>query len=197
MELGWRYSLAKDAVASVETWTPWGEFACRLSKQRRVQLPPFEISETCLKLGNVMNLNPKLFAEVETLSDYCDAVDRALAQFGTRLPTEDELEAAMGGHLFPWGDELPDGIPYKMETTFTGHLSPGLTGLIYSGDTYKTELTRCALKLGDGGEAVCGGYPWPMAWLSLSPAYRIDSNELLDDALHECMQETEIRQVRL
>lgn len=198
LELGWCHSLAEEAITSMAGFVAWEEFAAqRLSKRRVVNLPSFEISETCLKLENLMDLDEQQFTAVETFNDYCDAVDRVLKQFGTRLPTEDELEAAMDCRLFPWGEEFPTGSPYGNETTFKGHLRPSITGLIYNGDTYKTELTRSALKLGDGGEAVCGGYPWPMAWLTLSPAYRIDSTELLDDVLHEFMQDAEIRQVRL
>lgn len=197
-ELGWHHALAEDAMSSVESFVSWDEFAARrLSKRRTVELPAFEISETCLKLESLMELQPQLFNVAETFKDYCGAVDKALEQFGTRLPTEDELETAMGCRLFPWGDELPVGIPYGKETSFRGHLKPSITGLVYNGDTYKTELTHSALKLGDGGEAVCGGYPWPMAWLTFSPAYRIDSAELCDDVLYEFMRETEIRQVRL
>jgi len=197
-ELGWRHSLAEDAMTSIAGFVDWEEFAAqRLSKRRIVSLPDFEISETCLKLKSLMELDQDQFTATETLTDYCDAVDRVLKQFGTRLPTEDELEAAMACHLFPWGDELPSGSPYGNETMFKGHFKPSITGLIYDADTYKTELTRSALKLGDGGEALCGGYPWPMAWLALSPAYRIDSNELSDDVLYEFMQDAEIRQVRL
>lgn len=197
-ELGWCHSLAEHAITSVTEFVSWEEFAAhRFSKQRTVNLPGFEISETCLKLESLIDLHPRLFNAAETLNDYCDAVDKALEHFGTRLPTEDELEAAMGCRLFPWGDELPVGVPNGNETTFKGLFKPSITGLIYNGDTYKTELTRSALKLGDGGEAVCGGYPWPMAWLTLSPAYRVDSAELFDDVLYEFIRESEIRQVRL
>lgn len=185
-------------MTSMAGFVAWEEFAAqRLSKRRIVSLPDFEISAECLKLKNLMELDQDQFTAAETLTDYCDAVDSVLKQFGTRLPTEDELEAAMACHLFPWGDELPSGSPYGNETEFKGHFKPSVTGLVYNGDTYKTELTRSALKLGDGGEALCGGYPWPMAWLALSPAYRIDSTELVDDVLYEFMQDAEIRQVRL
>ena len=54
---------------------------------------------------------------------------------------------------------------------------------------------RCALKLGDGGEAVCGSYPWPVAWLSLSPSYRLAGDEV-DDLLTEFLEEAIVRPVK-
>ncbi|MES2597526.1 MAG: hypothetical protein V4662_19415 [Verrucomicrobiota bacterium] len=188
-----------DAIASIEEFVSWEDILeNRFSKPRTVEIGGFYISEKCLKMEGLMERKPLLFEEAATFADYCDATDRVLKEFGTRLPTEDELEAAFGGDLFPWGSELPDGVPYKSETSFKRHHLPGHKGLVYNSDPYKTELTRSALKLGDGGESICGSYPWPMAWLALSQAYRISPSELDDsDALYDFMNDAEVRQVRL
>lgn len=66
-------------MTSMAGFVDWEAFAAqRLSKRRIVSLPDFEISETCLKLKNLMELDQNQFTAAETLTDYCDAVDRVL-----------------------------------------------------------------------------------------------------------------------
>jgi hypothetical protein len=52
------------------------------------------------------------------------------------------------------------------------------------------------MKLGDGGEAICGGYPWPAAWLALAPSFRMLDDDVAP-AFHEFLEGTYIRPVRL
>jgi len=130
------------------------------------------------------------------LEALCAALNDALAPHGLRLPSEDELEAACGGFLFPWGHEVPDGIPWGDETTFKGHKSPNALGLVLNHNPYRVEVVTNAFKLGDGGEAVCGAYPWPVAWLSLSPSYRLVGDSV-EDLLTEFLEEARVRPVKL
>ena len=132
--------------------------------------------------------------DVETLADACDACDAALRERGLRLPTEDELEAAFGGLLFPWGDEVPEGAPYG-DVAFRRHKERTAGGLWPIGDTYRVELTRTAVKLGDGGEAICGAYPWPIAWLSFCPSFRLSATEV-DELIIEFLETANVRPVR-
>jgi len=71
---------------------------------------------------------------------------------------------------------------------------PNERGLFLNADTYSVEITRTALKLGDGGESVCGGYEWPIPWLSFCPAYRVPSC-LLNDNLFEYLETARVRPV--
>ena len=198
LELGWRHSgaLTEAARQAIEDFAPPDElFEKRFSPARRSHLDPFEIASHATLtveelLGDVYEL------DIDTLDDVCDACDAVLAQRSLRLPTEDELEAAFAGTLFPWGDLIPEGIPFGDGTTFRGQREPNPSGLVLLGDPYKTELTRTALKLGDGGEAICGGYPWPMAWLPACPAFRISAREA-EETLFEYLETAHLRPVRL
>jgi hypothetical protein len=127
--------------------------------------------------------------EVATLQTLCDLVEERLARDKLRLPTENELEAAAGGTLFPWGDQIPDGIPHERDTAFLEHKKPNAFGLHLLADPYKVELCRTALKFGDGGVAICGAEPWPIAWLALSPSFRLtdpDISHCFPETLEEC-----------
>jgi hypothetical protein len=126
----------------------------------------------------------------------CAHVEQRLAIDGLRVPTEDELEAAAGGSLFPWGTTIPEGIPYGNETTFVDHHRPQASGLVLNDDPYRMELTRCALKLGDGGAAICGDDRWPMAWLALSPSFRLTDADMVD-CFPETLEATFVRPVKL
>lgn len=196
-ELGWRFSqrLPSSARAAIERSVPMGDFVTRFSAYRRVRLPTFDIASSAALtveglLGDVYELDG-----IETLLDACDACDAALLHQGLRLPTEDELEAAFAGQVFPWGDTVPDGLPYTGQTSFAAHKERTGRGLWPLGDTYHPELTRTALKLGDGGEAVCGGYPWPIAWFSLCPSFRL-AGDSVDELLFEFLETTHVRPVR-
>ncbi len=112
----------------------------------------------------------------EPLSEPPAAVPAALAARGLRMPGPDEWEHACGagaGTLFRWGDECPlDRDPYEDGTG--PHRSPSAFGLRIAHDTYDTELTSdpTAVHGGDGGESVCGGYGYLLAWLPLATAHR-------------------------
>ncbi len=109
--------------------------------------------------------------EFDSLTELTDDVCKG----GFRLLTTDEWEYVYSGNsrtLFPWGNNCPvDEMPYG-EIKFKLHLQPNAFGVVYTGDTYDTEL--CAdeeYRYGDGGEAVCGSYGNFASWLSLSSSY--------------------------
>jgi hypothetical protein len=183
--LGWRFDDAFDVQArkGIEEFVAFDELKTRFSPERRVALPAFEIARVALPLDTL--LGDPYDIEADTISELCDAIDAALAPFDLRLPSEDELEAAAGGALFHWGLQIPDGIPYENETSFRGHRQDNGFSLRLNHDPYRVEIARNVLKFGDGGEAICGGYPWPIAWLALSPAYRLQ-----DADVSECFPET-------
>ena len=146
---------------------PRESFFQRFSKRREVELAPFAMATQAIALEALMEelMGPgadEAYEEaldgLEGLADFCAFVDGHLRHHGLRLATEDELEAACGPGLFVWGDALPDGSPH--ETRFEGHRQANGVGLRFNHDPYAGELTRCAVKLGDGGESICGGYPW-------------------------------------
>lgn len=198
-ELGWRYShLVTDDMAEGLAWIGWSEGRSpRLSESRTATLSQFDIATHATPISELIGNPYEIDESVASLSDLCNLVDDLLRNDGLRLPTEDELEAACGGgSLFPWGNDIPDGIPYGSQTTFTHHESPLPTGLVLLSNPYNVELVRCAMKLGDGGEAICGGYPWPAAWLALSPSFRMLDDDV-EPAFHELLEETYIRPVRL
>lgn len=97
-----------------------------------------------------------------------------LERRGLRPPTPDEWEYACGGgatSLFRWGDEYPEGEPYGEVPLIQ---EPNLFGLVIGDDPYRAEFTTdpAALRGGDGGSALCGGYGSFLAWLALATAYR-------------------------
>lgn len=63
-------------------------------------------------------------------------------------------------------------------------------------DPYCVEIAETAFKLGDGGEAVCGSYPWPIVWLSFCPSYRLVGGAT-EDLLSEFLEEAQVRPVRI
>jgi hypothetical protein len=191
-ELGWRFTVPviselDHGVAELVEAT-----IARCSARRSVTLEPFDIAVEPIPfvelIGDPYDLG------VDTLEAMCELVDERLVASGLRLATEDELEAAAGGSLFPWGLQMPDGNPYQ--TTFGGHRGTNELGLRLLGDPYKAELCRHALKFGDGGEALHGGAPWPVPWLSLSPAFRQLSEEIRD-FFPESFEDALVRPVRL
>ncbi|MFH9138347.1 hypothetical protein [Streptomyces sp. NPDC017524] len=112
----------------------------------------------------------------ENLTELPAAVPAALAARGLRMPSSDEWEHGCGAGadtLFRWGNDCPlDSIPYDNDTGPHQRLSG--FGLRIAYDTYSTELTSdvTAAHGGDGGESVCGGYGWVLAWLPLATANR-------------------------
>ena len=196
-ELGWRFDAAigDEVRASLETFYPMEELLTRFSAPRTVSLAPFAIATTTLDVEALLGqLGEDDYDAILSVEDLCDKLDELLGADGLRLPTEDELEAACGGGLFSWGDDIPPGTPRK--TDFTKHREPTSRGLLLGGSTYQCEITRHAFKLGDGGEAVCGDYAWPVSWLTLSPRYRL-VGDAVEDLLFEFLEESQVRPVRI
>jgi hypothetical protein len=196
-ELGWRFSaqITPEVLEQIANFQPLDEFLQQFSPKREVHLPAFRIAKTTIGvealLGNVYELE-----HLTTLAEYCDALDAVLAPAGMRLPTEDELEVACGGALFSWGMEIPDGVPYDKQTTFTQHKVPNQYGLLLDNDPYGPEIVRQVLKLGNGGESLCGAYPWPIAWLTLASSWFVDDDRL-QGYLPEFMEWTSVRPIRI
>jgi hypothetical protein len=183
-ELGWRFTLPSEIRVSSDAARFVDDFITRCSPRRNVALPAFEIAREPVQLADLLG-DPYELKDVRTLGRLCDVVDEVLAAQRLSVPSEDELEAAAGGALFPWGMHIPDGIPYGNETSFQAHEKPNNLGLHLLADPYKVELSRTALKFGDGGAAICDAEPWPLAWLALSPSFR-----LTDEDVSECFVET-------
>jgi hypothetical protein len=159
-----------------------------------VTLPEFEIATTVVPLCDLLGDPYEL--ELATIEDLCDLLDKVLRPGGLRIATEDELEAAAGGSLFPWGQEVPDGIPYGAQTSFVRHRQPNAFGLTLNNNPYKVEVCRTVLKFGDGGCAICGAEPWPIAWLTLSPSYRLTTDDIAE-FFPETLEEAYVRPVKL
>jgi hypothetical protein len=196
-ELGLRdvHALPLDSLANIEEFSI-DDLLSNFSGNRTVTVSPFRISVDPIRLNDLIQFDRNGFEKADTLSSVCETVDAILAQWGQRLPNEDEWEIALGPHLFPWGEIIPEGVPYAKQTSFSGHLRPSTKGFNYNSSTYITELCRTALKLGDGGAAVCGGYPWPSAWLSLACSHRLTDKDI-EGCFFEFMEDTEIRAVLL
>jgi hypothetical protein len=194
-QLGWRFAdrLTAAMVAEINDFYPFDLFLQNFSPPRDIHLPTFAIAKTTISIEDLLGSAYKL-ENIATIEELCNAIDALLAPVGMRLPTEDELEAACGGGLFAWGMEIPDGIPYNDLTTFTQHQEPNQSGLLLNSDPYESEIVRNVLKLGDGGVSICGGYPRPIAWLSLSPSWFLD-DEYLEGCFPEFMECTSVRPV--
>ncbi|MFF2064843.1 hypothetical protein ACFVWZ_24070 [Streptomyces sp. NPDC058200] len=114
--------------------------------------------------------------EDEDLTEPPADMPAVLAARGLRMPSSDEWEHACGAGadtLFRWGNDCPlDRIPYG--DRIGPHEKPSGFGLHIAYDTYRTELTSdvAAVHGGDGGESVCGGYGYMLAWLPLATANR-------------------------
>lgn len=112
----------------------------------------------------------------ENLTELPADMPAALAARGLRMPSSDEWEHACGAGattLFRWGNDCPlDRIPYG--DSDGPQNQPNAFGLRIAYDTYSTELTSdvTAVRGGDGGESVCGGYGHMLAWLPLATANR-------------------------
>jgi len=193
--LGWRFTLPEEVRLDPETASLVDECIGKCSSERIVALPTFRIARRPIQISDVIG-DPYGLEGVSTLHALCEFVDSRLALDGLRLPTEDELEAAAGGTLFPWGMTIPDGIPYGDETSFTEHNEPSVFGLQLLGDPYKVELCRTALKFGDGGVTICGGAPWPLAWLPLAPSFRLIDADITD-CFPETLEECYVRPVQI
>jgi len=192
-ELGWRFNDTLKANELDEIKAFYRDcFNDFFSPIRTVKVRSFSIAKTTFSWENLFDWEDEELDEVETIEDFCLKINQGLKQYNWRLPTEDEFELACGGHLFSWGNSIPDGIPYGKKTSFSKYKEPNSFGLILNSDTYKSELVDGFLKLGDGGEAVCGGYEWPISWLSLSPSYRYTR---IEECFFECLEDAQIRPV--
>jgi hypothetical protein len=197
-ELGWRFTscLPKEAIAGMSGFLPLTGPMTWHSKQREAVVASFEIAIEAIHIEELIGPVYEVDDSVWNIETLCGLVDGRLAQNGLRLPSEDEFEAACGGSLFAWGMNIPDGIPYGLETSFEEHQKPNAYGLTLNSNPYRTELTRCALKLGDGGVSICHSYPWPLAWLALSPCFHM-LDEHIEDCFLETLEETYVRPVKL
>jgi len=178
--IGWRHQLPELARQGIDSFLPREAYMEAFSKAREVELGGFEMQVEPVAVEALMGaIDDYVLEEICDVGGLCDRLDEVLASSGWRLPTEDEFEAAVGGGLFAWGHTLPAGSPYQ-PGDFELHQAPTSRGLMLPHNSYQVELVRAALKMGDGGSAVCGGYPWPVAWLTLSPSARVPES-MLDD----------------
>ncbi|MFN3152022.1 hypothetical protein [Bremerella sp.] len=195
--LGWRFDdvMSHEAKAAIEEYLDDYDYRSNLfSPLRTVSLKRYSIASKPILWTELID-DPTPVNEADSIGDICSRLNEQLHAIGLRLPTEDELEAACGGSLFSWGDTIPDGIPSANRTTFTRHMQPNANGILFNSDTYAVEITDGYFKLGDGGVSVCGGEPWPMAWLALSPAFRLPE-DIYIDCLAEFLEGTFIHPVR-
>lgn len=196
-ELGWRFDefLPKETIKYYNSFDDIIDFRSFFFSPRRFsEISNFSISKEAVLWEDVLNDEIEEFDKVETITGFCEVLNLHLNKIGCRLPTEDEFELACGNDFFFWGNEIPDGIPYENRTSFKKHKEANNYGLILDSDTYSSEIVFGYLKLGDGGESVCGGYPWPISWLSLSSVYRIP-NVMLSEVLFEMLENAKFRLV--
>jgi hypothetical protein len=177
VELGWDGSPVKltpvqrsDWASQAQSRVSFDEFLrAFLSPQRVVTLPSM-----------LLEIAPRAVEEVgmdDAVEDLEDALHAAIAADGFRLPTHDEWEnAARAGTrtLFRWGDDWPDGVPYRDLTSFDAHKRPNPLGLELLANPYDVEIVaeRDGVHGGDGGVAVCGDRPHPEPWYSFALAFR-------------------------
>ncbi len=195
VELGWRFDgvLPKAAVESMSDFASGQDFRTLFfSPRRKVAVAPFKIATTAVPWNALFTCDD--YCDVANLKEACSLFNSELSKRGWRLPTEDEFEISAGGELFAWGNEIPDGIPYAKQTTFTKHKDITSRGFRLNEDPYNVELVSTVFKMGDGGVSICGGNDWPIAWLSLSPTYRAPE-ELVDTALPEYLESALVRPV--
>lgn len=195
-KLGWRFEQSALFTENTDNKSAINKFVALCSKKRSVDLPAFSIASEPIPISDLIGDPYDLEDDVDSLEALCNHVDEILLSKGLRLPTEDELEASAGGELFSWGNHIPDGKPYGKETSFVEHKKPNTFGLTLLGNPYKTELSRTALKFGDGGTSICGGDAWPLAWLTLSSCFRM-SDQNIAECFSETLEECFIRPVRL
>lgn len=187
----------QNVYSSLEEFMPLKEILTRFSSKRSVTIEAFEISKRCMKLDDILDeIDDLVLDEIDNLDDLCTIVNSTLKEQGYCLPSEDQLEYAFGGTIFPWGNSFPQGIPYNGMTDFQNHNPDKQKGLLYNPSTYSVELVNGYLKMGDGGEAVCGEYPWPIPWLSLSPSWHLQDSDIAD-CFWETLEEAEFRVVKL
>jgi hypothetical protein len=215
VELGWRF----DSVLPTKATVAMSEFAFGaghpaalavgepdrhdppadfrtlfFSRRRTVSVAPFKIATIAVPWGKIFICDD--YRNIANVQEACSRFNSKLAKYGWRLPTEDEFEVAAGGELFAWGNEIPDGIPYGKDTRFTKHTDKTSRGLLLNNNPYNVELVSTVFKMGDGGVSICGGNDWPIAWLALSPTYRLPE-EMVVTAFPEYLESALVRPVLL
>jgi hypothetical protein len=160
------------------------QLATSTTPSRVVEIAPFLLEIEPTPIGDTLD---ELDGE-----DLLAAIAKRVRRRGFRLPTDDEWEhAARAGStsLFRWGDEWPDGIPYGRQTNFAGHRKLNALGLSITHDPYQVEVVDSPLgfRAGDGGQAVCGGYPWPEPWISFASSFRAP-RETWEDVITETLE---------
>jgi hypothetical protein len=195
--LGWRFDdvIPEDVVRAIEAYLGPDFRSALFSPQRTQAIKPFSLAVEAVHWAELVD-NVPFVEEASSLNEICSRINAELQSKGLRLPTEDEFEAAIGGSLFAWGDFIPEGIPYRGRNTVTMHQQLTATGLRFNHDTYSNELVDGYFKMGDGGVSLCGGEPWPMPWLCLSPSFRVPL-EMCLDCLPEFLETTVLRPVRI
>jgi hypothetical protein len=197
VELGWRFDdvLPEKAAEAMSDFAFDRDFRTLFfSPRRTVSVAPFKIASIAVPWATLFDCDD--YGDVANLQEACTRFESHLAEFGWRLPTEDEFEFAAGGELFAWGNEIPDGIPSGKHTTFTKHKDKTARGLRLNDDPYNVDLVSAVFKMGDGGVSICGGNDWPIAWLALSPTYRAPE-DMVDTALSEYLAGALVRPVQL
>jgi len=194
-ELGWRPRNLDAVILDMaeEYWDTEG-WETRRSPARCVTLSAFDIARDPVRIDSLLD---PYDLEGGSIREACGRLNAQLAAVGLRLPTEDEFEAACGQHLFYFGNNVPEGDPYSNRPPAT----QAETGLRFVSDSYKVELVEHVFKLGDGGQAVCGGAPWPLAWLTMATAFREWASSTADsdapDVLAETLEDAFVRPVRM
>ena len=145
-----------------------------LTPRRVVTLRPFLMETTLLDTESGVSLDKNLWES------------RSL---GFRLPTSDEWEWACGAgaqSLWRWGDDCPmDGYPFdyrRASAAWNLHRQPNAFGLHIADDDYHQEICEGnVLRGGNGGVNTCGGVGFLAAWLTLTSAYVLQEQEILED----------------
>ncbi|MCA9568291.1 MAG: hypothetical protein KC656_10625 [Myxococcales bacterium] len=195
--LGWRFDLSSEAQDGVDrTVASFGQSRQQFlsecfSPERVVVLDAFEIQAEPIK--HILDFVP--VQDRQRMVDYAsmsEIIDNVLRSTGWRLPTEDEFEAAAGGTLFLWGDEVPLGKPRRENL----HRGRGPNGLTLPHWDYQKELVNGAFKMGDGGCLGCSGASWPSTWLLMSPTSRVPAN-IINENWITFLEEAWVHPVRI
>ncbi len=196
--LGWRFTEFLPSDVRDAAQQQWGTeaFERRFSPLRSVELASIRIARAPTKLAELLDVY-EMPDEVETIAQVCALIDEELATAAMRLPTEDEFEAACGPGMLFLGDKIPDGSPYSNRHPVQEFEGP----LTFLTDSYTPELVRNVLKMGDGGQVVCGAQDDALAWLTLATSLRefasSEGNPADADLLYETLEETYVRPVAL